>query len=372
MENFVLQALFELGDGGAAIDRMRDRYVGMVDHPSSTLSEYWNPEKASKEHPFATGTLRLLTNYVAGVRPLTPRFERVRIEPQMGPVKWVDATVPTDFGLIEMSVERLDPVSHIEPALKMRTSIPEGVTAIVGVPKPLGTLSRIESGGQVVWHEGRVPETVEGLRPIQETLTHVRFEAAEGDWDFVLFLKAPPAKFDEFSARFSEKEVFLKWKTLEEQDSTGFVIEERLNEAFQQIGYVDGLGQSGDYEHEIREPMPGTHTFRVKAVGSDGAVAYSTEATIEIPLVADLTASSVYPNPLDRTGTIVVAVRESQQVRIDVVNALGQRVRRLFDDFLESGEQYQMRIPVAELPSGSYAVVVTGKTQLARPFVVAH
>jgi hypothetical protein len=373
MDHFVLMALLEMGDIDGALTRMKDRYGPMVDHSSSTLREYWDPAIGSLEHPFATGTLALLTNHIGGISPLEPAFEVTRIEPNPGPLRRVEAEVPSPHGLISVDLEQLDEIEQGEAAQLVRVTIPEGITGRVGIPKPPGTLARIETGGKIVWSEDDPVDSVDGLRPIIGTDFVIRFEAASGVWLFEVFIKPPPAQFTDVETRTDGVEALLSWVTEEERDSTQFVVEEFVNGQFVPVGFTEGSGGGGaTYEFPIPNPGSGLHRYRIKAIGVEGGVSYSPEVVLEVPMDQDLVLSEFYPNPVDRLATITVSVREAQDVSAAIYNTLGQRVKTVFDAFLEPGNRYRYQVDVSDLPSGAYGMVLQGRVTAVGRFAIAR
>lgn len=376
MENFVEAALFHLGDADAAIARMKQRYCEMVESETTTLWEFWDGRIASKSHQFGTGTLRLLSGYVAGVQPTEGGFRSMRIVPMMGSLDWVDAGVPTKLGLVTVRVEVAARPGEGDPALRMRVQIPEGTTATVGVPLVPGVLSHIQVGDRTVWRDDSGMTGVNGVKPLEKNLTHVNFEVQPGEWEFWEYLKPPPARFDEVTVTGrQERGAVIQWKASEELSGTNYVVEERLNREFQSIATVDGVGdydQTQDYRHEVDELTPGVHSYRVMAKTDDDCYVYSDVVQYEVPAKKSVSASSVYPNPMNSHGVFLLGVSDAQRVRVVVLNSVGQRVALLMDQYLVPDEQYRLNIDAANLPSGAYAVVATGKWQVARRFVVVH
>jgi len=376
MENFVAAALFHLGDADLAIARMKERYCDMIESESSTLWEFWDPNVASKSHQFGSGTLRTLSQYVAGIQPTEAGFKQMRIAPMIGALDRVDAGVPTQFGIASVRVETVDRPPEGEPVLTMGVSIPQGTSAIVGVPLRPGVLSRIEVADRTVWRDQNGVVAVDGVNPIEMTLTHVYFLVESGDWEFKEYLRPAPALFEAVKVLpVRDRSAVLSWKASDELSGIEYVIEERLNEAFESIATLPGLGTSEearDYEHEIDEVTPGTHTYRVMATTNDGCYVYSDVVTYEVPNEHDLSISQVYPNPMNHSGRIVIGVEEAQRVRVEIVNSIGQRVALVTDQYMIPEEQYRLDIDAARLPSGAYAVVATGQSQATTRFVVVH
>jgi hypothetical protein len=374
MDHFVVKAMFEMEDLEGALTRLKERYGDMVEHPSSTLREYWDADIGSLEHPFATGTLKLLTNYIAGIEPTAAGFSRVRVEPNPATLTRIEANVPSPKGFVELDLTQRREIDEGESALSMSLSVPQGVLALVGIPKPPGELARIETGGTVIWFEDQPLDRVEGVEPVVETNHHVRFEVSSGDWTFEVYIKPPPARFTGTDTRLEEEDTaVLVWETEEERDSTTFVIEELINGEYVPVGFSDGSGSGGDaYRYSIAQPGPGIHRYRIKAVGAEGGVSYSAEMVLEIPMERTIDISEFYPNPTSRMAVFSAAVREGQVVTGDIVNSLGQTVRRVFEAFLDSGARYRYYVDASDLAPGSYGVVLRGQGVAVRRFVVAR
>ena len=105
MEKYVLDALCEMGYIDEAIERIKKRYKEMVDYDYATLWEYWNKD-GTLNHAWSGGPLITLSKYVAGVRPLSPGYDRLEVKPHLGKLKMVHCKVPTVKGIVEVDVAR--------------------------------------------------------------------------------------------------------------------------------------------------------------------------------------------------------------------------------------------------------------------------
>ena len=110
----------------------------------------------------------------------------------------------------------------------------------------------------------------------------------------------------------------------------------------------------------------------MKAVGTEGGISFSPEATLEVPADQQISVSEFYPNPASHTGTITLSVSEPQNIRADIVNALGQRVRTVFNAYMEPGRRYRIPVEVSDLPSGVYAIAFVGNEMVVNRFVISH
>lgn len=134
---YVLKALGEAGETDAALDMIRTYWGAMLDRGATTFWEDFNldwladssridelPAAGQKDlhgdfggycyvgyrhsfcHGWASGPTAFLSEYVLGVRPVAPGFARVRIQPQLGKLDWVEGTYPTPRGPIKVRHER--------------------------------------------------------------------------------------------------------------------------------------------------------------------------------------------------------------------------------------------------------------------------
>jgi hypothetical protein len=70
-------------------------------------------------------------------------------------------------------------------------------------------------------------------------------------------------------------------------------------------------------------------------------------------LVASYFLSQNYPNPFNPTTTISYALPQAGQVKIELYNTLGQKVRALLNEYKTTGS-YTVDLKAGDLPSGIY------------------
>ena len=71
--------------------------------------------------------------------------------------------------------------------------------------------------------------------------------------------------------------------------------------------------------------------------------------------------SSAYPNPFNPATSFSLTVKERQEVTVEVFNLLGNRVKRLFEGTMESGETRTFTFNADDLPSGIYLYRARGE-----------
>ena len=173
-----------------------------------------------------------------------------------------------------------------------------------------------------------------------------------------------PVELTSFEAVADAGDVLLQWATASEVNNAGFEVEqETAEDAWTQIGYVDGAGSTVEpqaYSFRVNDLLPGTHRFRLRQVDFDGTFEYSgtVEALVEVPGSHTLTAA--YPNPFNPQATFSLAVATDQDVRVTVHDLNGRLVQTLHNGAMRANESQQFRIDGSGLSSGLYFYRVVG------------
>ncbi|WP_345802985.1 family 78 glycoside hydrolase catalytic domain [Microbacterium sp. AZCO] len=116
---------------------------------ATTIWERWdsmlpdgsiNPGEMTSFNHYALGAVvDWLYQVVAGIRPASPGYARLRLAPTPGPgLDWASATLETPAGVVESGWERRDGIIHV------RVVVPHGVEAEVALPD--GTARRVDGG----------------------------------------------------------------------------------------------------------------------------------------------------------------------------------------------------------------------------------
>jgi hypothetical protein len=135
---YMLKARALAGDYQGALDNIREYWGGMLDLGATTFWEDFNidwmknaarideivPEgkvdvhgsyggycyegyRHSFCHGWASGPTSWLTQYVLGVNVLEPGCKKIRIEPHLGDLAWVEGSFPTPYGILEIRHEKV-------------------------------------------------------------------------------------------------------------------------------------------------------------------------------------------------------------------------------------------------------------------------
>ncbi len=128
MEYYVLEALCKMGKYEEAYDRIKDRYEGMVNADYSTLWEFWDAWRGTKNHAWSGGPLVIMSKYFAGITPIEAGYEKVKIEPQYTLSDSINCTVPSVKGLITLDYEKTS-ADYV-----INLTLPQGMKAVLYVP----------------------------------------------------------------------------------------------------------------------------------------------------------------------------------------------------------------------------------------------
>ena len=139
-EKYVDEALFIMGEGEFAMERMKRRFADMVNNPDhTTLLEGWEIGSAeygggTTNHAWSGGGLTLLSQYVCGIAPIEPGYTRFKVSPCLSGLTYTKAVVPTVKG--DIGVEARKDAGKMQIIL----TVPAGTTAIVDIPTAAGDI----------------------------------------------------------------------------------------------------------------------------------------------------------------------------------------------------------------------------------------
>ena len=149
---YMLRAMAAAGNYEGALERIREYWGAMLDLGATTFWEdfdmAWLPAARIDEqvpagmrdlhrecgaycykgfrhslcHGWASGPTAWLTEYVLGVEVVEPGCRRLRIDPHLGDLEWVEGTFPTPYGAVKIRHEKAP-----DGTVKSRVEAPRGV-----------------------------------------------------------------------------------------------------------------------------------------------------------------------------------------------------------------------------------------------------
>ena len=166
-----------------------------------------------------------------------------------------------------------------------------------------------------------------------------------------------PVELLSFSASAAANAVALKWSTATELNNMGFEIQ-RSNDGieFFSVGFVDGHGTTTEqhkYSYSDRNLINGKYFYRLKQVDYDGSYEYSNIVEVEWRAFNSYLLEQNYPNPFNPTTKIGFGIRDKSNVKITILNAIGEEVAVVLNEVKEAG-YHQVEFNAANLPSGVY------------------
>jgi alpha-L-rhamnosidase len=177
-----LRARMIAGDTAGALDLIRRTYAYMASADPGTAWERMNLDGApnggtqSFAHAWSTGAVGALSNYVLGIRPVSPGFSTWIVAPQVGDLSWAQGQVPSPHGPVASRWAR----GAGNRSFKLTVAAPGGTVGTVAVPE-LGGSRTVAEDGRVVWRAGHA--VVGGFAASEQAGT-VRFAGVSGTHTF--------------------------------------------------------------------------------------------------------------------------------------------------------------------------------------------
>ncbi len=166
-----------------------------------------------------------------------------------------------------------------------------------------------------------------------------------------------PVELTSFTATANGKEVILSWTTATELNNLGFEVQ-RSSDAreFYSVGFVEGHGTTTEpqtYSYADRKLDDGKYFYRLKQVDFSGTYEYSNVVEVDWRAFNSYLLEQNYPNPFNPTTTIGFGIKERSDVKIIVLNSIGEEVAVVLNEEREPG-YHTVEFNAANLPSGVY------------------
>jgi len=166
-----------------------------------------------------------------------------------------------------------------------------------------------------------------------------------------------PVELTRFTASTDGKEVLLSWSTATELNNFEFEVQRSFEESeFVTVGVVYGKGtttERQDYNYVDKYLADGKYSYRLKQVDYTGSYEYSDVVEVDFKTFNSYQLEQNYPNPFNPSTTIGFVLKEKGNVKITVLNSIGEEVAVLLNEEKESG-YHTVEFNAANLPSGIY------------------
>ena len=128
-EKYVMEALFVMGEGEYAMERCKNRFGEMVNHPDyTTLFEGWEIGSSkygggTTNHAWSGGAITVIGAELCGIKPVEAGYKKFEVRPQIAGVEELSLEFPTVKGMVSYShkVEGED--------IMFTVSVPKGTKA---------------------------------------------------------------------------------------------------------------------------------------------------------------------------------------------------------------------------------------------------
>lgn len=166
-----------------------------------------------------------------------------------------------------------------------------------------------------------------------------------------------PVELISFGASVLNNSVLLKWATATENNNYGFEIERKsILSDFEVIGFVSGNGtttEQQNYGYTDKNRFEGKNYYRLKQIDFGGSFEYSDVIEVEWRAFDTYLLEQNYPNPFNPLTTIGYGIKEKSNVKMIVVNAIGEEIAVLVNEEKESG-YHTVEFNASRIPSGVY------------------
>jgi alpha-L-rhamnosidase len=173
-EWIVEEAMCISGNYKASLERMKVQYQSQVDKKSmSTLYEMF-PKGGSYNHAW-NGSNKILSKYIAGVRPTKKGWSEFEIMPQLAHFKNIKKTIPSVKGNIDLEIIKSDAKYNLQ------LTSPKETEAVVGIPKTEKAIAEVFVNGNCIWKKGKMNKKAKGIQLEGEDNKYLKFRIPSGN-----------------------------------------------------------------------------------------------------------------------------------------------------------------------------------------------
>ena len=166
-----------------------------------------------------------------------------------------------------------------------------------------------------------------------------------------------PVELSSFTATANGKEVILNWSTATELNNQGFEVQRKFrSNDFATVGSVRGNGTTtspNNYTFIDKLIDAGKYFYRLKQIDFGGKYEYSQVVEVNWSPFTTYKLEQNYPNPFNPITTIGFGIPDKGNVRLSVLNILGEEIKVLLNEEKEAG-YHSIDFSASDLPSSVY------------------
>jgi hypothetical protein len=166
-----------------------------------------------------------------------------------------------------------------------------------------------------------------------------------------------PVELTSFTATSQNQQVTLNWSTASELNNNGFEIQRKANSTeFSTVGFIQGNGTTtsqNEYSFVDKNLSSGNYSYRLKQIDFNGNFEYSDVIEVAVVSLDNYSLIQNYPNPFNPSTKIGYILKERTNVKVTIMNALGEEIEVLANETQEQG-LHELEFNASNLPSGIY------------------
>jgi len=218
------------------------------------------------------------------------------------------------------------------------------------------------TGAAVIDSTLRILSNVNSVRILHSIAGGIRGDVvnAQIGLDNITALSQPvPVELNSFSAYVSGKTVKLDWSTATETNNLRFDVQRKYDAIeWQTIGSLKGNGTTTQAQHYSFSDDLSTYSslkifYRLKQIDLDGSFSYSNEISVDNNIVSSFELEQNYPNPFNPSTKIKFNIPMTEKVKIEVFNAVGNKVATLLNEVKEAGS-HEIQLNADNWATGAY------------------
>ncbi|MBX7044792.1 MAG: fibronectin type III domain-containing protein [Ignavibacteria bacterium] len=168
-----------------------------------------------------------------------------------------------------------------------------------------------------------------------------------------------PVELAGFTSSVNKNSVTLNWRTVSEQNNSGFDIERKKENSNEWIkaGNVQGMGTTNsenNYRFEDKNVASGKYYYRLKQIDYNGSYEYHNLTNfVQVGIPAKWDLSQNYPNPFNPSTKINFDIPKESFVKISVYDVTGRLVADIVNERKDAG-YYTVEFNASALSSSIY------------------
>ena len=220
-------------------------------------------------------------------------------------------------------------------------------------------VSKNESGQS--WNAMGNPATAQGSDPYSLSVSGVKSLSAMGvPFSVGSAAKLFPVELLSFAATDRADGVLLEWRTRNEVNNNGFEVQHRTDgTSWRAVGFLpaaEGTYEVHTYRFMHATQGSGWQHYRLRQIDMDGSSELSAVVAVMRNGSPATALIDAWPNPVRRGTDATLRLRGSRggTMRVVMHDALGRKIRTLFDGTSRNGSERVLTVSTEGLPAGMY------------------